>query len=125
MRTTILAAAMMAALASCTASSDSLQHDLEAYTATCDAEIGVAVITDRSDTICVNNDRPYPMNSVVKLYQAMAVAATLEQRGTPLDTVITIARDELHPQPTARYATTAPATHSGSPWPGCWNTRCN
>lgn len=88
---------MMAALASCTASSDSLQHDLEAYTATCDAEIGVAVITDRSDTICVNNDRPYPMNSVVKLYQAMAVAATLEQRGTPLDTVITIARDELHP----------------------------
>lgn len=99
MKTTILAAAALlaAALTSChSTSGDSLQHDLEAYIATCDAEIGVAVITDRGDTICVNNDRHYPMNSVVKLYQAMAVAATLEQRGTPLDTVITIARDELH-----------------------------
>ena len=89
-------AGLSVALASCT-SDRSLQRDLEEYIESSGAEIGVAVITDRGDTICVNNDSRYPMNSVVKLYQAMAVAATLEQRGTPLDTVITISRDELHP----------------------------
>ncbi len=76
----------------------SLQADLEAYVRSCKAEIGVAVITDRGDTVCVNNERPYPMNSVLKLYQAVAVADALQRQGLPLDTVIVIGRGDLHPE---------------------------
>lgn len=75
-----------------------LKKELEAYVCSCDAEIGIAVITDRQDTICVNNGRPYPMNSVLKLYQALAVAEVLQRRGIALDSCISIKREELHPK---------------------------
>lgn len=42
-----------------------------------DRDIGVAVITDRGDTIGVNADRPYAMMSVVKFHQAVAIAHKL------------------------------------------------
>ena len=38
------------------------------------AEIGIAVIIDGQDTITVNNDIHYPMMSVFKFHQALALA---------------------------------------------------
>ena len=64
-----------------------LKSKLEHYIQSCRAEIGVAVIMDAHDTICVNNASPYPMNSVLKLYQALAVADVLQKRGVALDSV--------------------------------------
>lgn len=72
-----------------------LEAAFDKYVRTHEAEIGIAVITDCRDTVCVNNDRRYPMNSVMKLYQAMAVADAMQRRGHRLDSVITVKRDEM------------------------------
>ena len=39
------------------------------------AEVGVAIIADGKDTVTVENNRRYPLMSVFKLHQALAVAA--------------------------------------------------
>jgi len=74
-----------------------LRKNIVGYVNSCRADIGVAVITDRHDTICVNNAELYPMNSVMKLYQAMAAADVLQRKGTPPDTAISIGQEEIHP----------------------------
>ena len=38
------------------------------------AEIGIAVIIDEKDTVTVNNDIHYPLMSVFKFHQALALA---------------------------------------------------
>lgn len=40
------------------------------------AEIGIAVIIDGKDTVTVNNDIHYPLMSVFKFHQALALAKT-------------------------------------------------
>ncbi|MDE5638893.1 MAG: class A beta-lactamase-related serine hydrolase, partial [Odoribacter sp.] len=75
-----------------------VETELIRYVRSCPAEIGVAVLTDTKDTICINNEVPYPMNSVMKLYQAMAVAAVLQAQGRSLDSLLLIKQEELHPQ---------------------------
>lgn len=39
------------------------------------AEIGIAVIIDGKDTVTVNNDIHYPLMSVFKFHQAVALAS--------------------------------------------------
>lgn len=60
-------------------------------------EIGVAVIIDDSDTVAVNNRNIYPMMSVFKVHQALALCDDFDRRGISLDTLITLRRDELDP----------------------------
>lgn len=60
-------------------------------------EIGVAVIIDDSDTVAVNNRNIYPMMSVFKVHQALALCDGFDRRGISLDTLIAIRRDELDP----------------------------
>lgn len=72
-----------------------MRTTLEDYVRTHDAEIGIAVITDRHDTICINNNIRYPMNSVMKLYQAMAVADVMQRQGHRLDSLIDVSRETL------------------------------
>lgn len=55
------------------------------------AEIGVAVITSNGDTVVVNDQRIYPMMSVFKLHQAIAVCNACAN----LDSVISVSRDSL------------------------------
>lgn len=74
-----------------------LQHELESYVDGCGATVGVAVISDCGDTITVNNTRRYPMNSVMKLHQAMAVTAEMDRCGISPDSIMQISTDELHP----------------------------
>lgn len=58
-------------------------------------EIGVAVIINDTDTITVNNKSAYPMMSVFKVHQALAVCNDFDNKGLSLDTLITIQRDKL------------------------------
>lgn len=44
------------------------------------AEIGIAVIIDGKDTITVNNDIHYPLMSVFKFHQALALADYMGNR---------------------------------------------
>lgn len=61
------------------------------------AKIGIAVIIDGKDTITVNNDIRYPLMSVVKFHQAMALADYMEKKKLPLNTYLPIKKSDLKP----------------------------
>ena len=48
-----------------------------------------------TDTLTVNNSDKYPMMSVFKFHQALAVCHLLQMKGIPLDSVIDISKEEL------------------------------
>lgn len=62
------------------------------------ARIGVAVITDTGDSLVVNDSDDYPMMSMFKLHEAIAVCRTLEEKGASIDTVLAVSRAELNMQ---------------------------
>lgn len=61
-------------------------------------EIGVALIINNSDTVTVNNKSIYPMMSVFKVHQALAICNDFDNKGLSLDSAMTINRDELDPK---------------------------
>lgn len=61
------------------------------------AEIGVALIVNGTDTVAVNDSSIYPMMSVFKVHQALAICRDFDRKGISLDTVLTITRSELDP----------------------------
>lgn len=56
--------------------------------------IGVAFVSDE-DTITINNGVHFPMMSVFKLHQSLAVYHSLERKGISSDTVLHISREEV------------------------------
>lgn len=60
-------------------------------------EIGVGVLINNKHKVTVNNESIYPMMSVFKLHQALAVCEDLDNKLISLDSVMTINRDELDP----------------------------
>lgn len=62
-----------------------------------DLRAGIAVIINGRDTVCVNNDYRYPMMSVFKLHQAMAVMNYCYRKRIGLDTQFTIGKNDLKP----------------------------
>lgn len=74
-----------------------LQDSLQAVAGSYPGEIGIALITDRGDTVLVNNEDKYPLMSVFKLHQAISLCNLFDQRGTSLDSVVTLRRNELNP----------------------------
>lgn len=58
-------------------------------------EIGVAVIINNTDTVTVNNKSIYPMMSVFKLHQALAVCDYFDRHNISLDSLMTMHRDSL------------------------------
>lgn len=74
-----------------------LRSQLQAIADKAAAQVGVAVIVDGKDTLTVNNHVRYPLMSVMKFHQALAVAHALEERGLPLSTSLRIERQDLLP----------------------------
>lgn len=65
-----------------------LEESLKIYAASMDARIGVAVIIDGKDTVAINGSRDFPMMSVYKFPQALAVADYCRKNNvTTADTV--------------------------------------
>lgn len=60
-----------------------------------DAKVGVAVMVNNTDTLTVNNSDKYPMMSVFKFHQALAVCHHLQTKEISLDSVINISKEEL------------------------------
>ncbi|WP_300228315.1 class A beta-lactamase, subclass A2 [uncultured Bacteroides sp.] len=60
-----------------------------------DAKVGVAVMVNNTDTLTVNNSDKYPMMSVFKFHQALAVCDYMQKNGIALDSVLHISKDEL------------------------------
>lgn len=59
------------------------------------ARIGVGVVWNHRPIAAVNDDSRYPLMSVMKFHQALAVADTLSRRGISPDTTLRIARNDL------------------------------
>lgn len=59
------------------------------------AEIGIAVIIDGKDTVTVNNDIHYPLMSVFKFHQALALADFMGRQKQPLNTRLAISKSDL------------------------------
>lgn len=97
LRLSIFLAAVSLLIAGCSDKKgySSLQRDLKAYADSCPAEVGIAVIIDGKDTVTVNCDKQYPMMSVLKFPQALAVANYAESRGILLDDSIDIYEGEI------------------------------
>lgn len=72
----------------------SLQEDLYAFIDSVPGTVGVAFVSE-GDTVTVNNGAHYPMMSVFKMHEALAVANTLERSGISLDTILSINRVDL------------------------------
>lgn len=77
--------------------SQSLADSLRSLIADIPAEIGVALIINGSDTVVVNNTDKYPLMSVFKLHQAVALYRHLAETGVSVDSILTVAREELNP----------------------------
>ena len=61
------------------------------------AEIGIAVIIDGKDTVTVNNDIQYPLMSVFKFHQAVALADYMDKKRLPPGTLLSIKKSDLKP----------------------------
>ena len=78
-----------------TSSLEPIRNELSAIAQQTDAEVGIAVIGSNGDTLTVNNDVHYPMMSVFKFHQALAVADYLRHNNLPLDTTLHITRADM------------------------------
>lgn len=74
-----------------------LTDSLSRIASACPGEMGVAVIVNDAETITVNNRSVYPMMSVFKVHQALALCDDFDKSGLSLDTLMRINRSELDP----------------------------
>lgn len=75
---------------------EALINEIDSLLAGVPAQVGVAVILDGTDTVTVNNSADYPMMSMFKLQEAIAVCRILGEQGQTIDTVFNIPRSKLH-----------------------------
>ena len=61
------------------------------------AQVGVAIIINGKDTITVNNECHYPLMSVFKFHQALALADYMGKQQQSLNFELTIKKEDLKP----------------------------
>lgn len=74
-----------------------LQQELKDYSEGKDANIGIAVIIDGADTVAVNGQNEFPMQSVYKFPIALVLAEHCRQNNLSIDHPVAIFPDDLHP----------------------------
>ena len=77
---------------------DVLTDSISQIVSACPGKIGVAVIINNADTVSVNSESIYPMMSVFKVHQALAICNDFDKKGLSLDTLIRINREKLDPK---------------------------
>lgn len=97
MKTFLFTLILFGIISSIYAQNGSLEMQLKKAIEGKNAEIGIAVIIDGKDTITVNNHTYYPMMSVFKFHQALALADYMDKNGLSLETQIPIAKSDLQP----------------------------
>lgn len=75
-----------------------LTDSISQVVSTCPGEVGVAVIINNTHIVEVNNKSIYPMMSVFKLHQALALCNDFDKKGLSLDTMLNINREKLDPK---------------------------
>lgn len=77
---------------------ESLRNDISAILATKKATVGVSIMRDDgSDTLSINGDHHFPMQSVFKFHIALTTLSLIDQGKFALDQLITIHKNELLP----------------------------
>lgn len=94
---TLIAAAVLPVVAMAYSNDVTPEDAIRAVVDKYPGEIGVAVITDNGDTVTVNDKNKYPLMSVFKLHQAVALGIEADRTGMSLDTTLCVARAELNP----------------------------
>ena len=74
-----------------------LEHDLLALTDSVPARVGVAVVLGPGDTLALGNRPGYPMASVYKFHQALAVLDSLDRAGLPATLPVEVRPSDLLP----------------------------
>lgn len=82
--------------ASTASSPENREKELIAIINEAPGTIGVAYVTD-TDTLLINNGVRFPMMSVFKFHQALAVADVLRRQGIDADSLIRVRRSEIDP----------------------------
>ena len=74
---------------------DILTDSISRIVSACPGEIGVAIIINNTDTVKVNDKSVYPMMSVFKVHQSLALCNDFDNKGISLDTLVKIDRNRL------------------------------
>lgn len=74
---------------------DSLKRELHREIKSYPATVGMALIVNGRDTLVLNNEVQYPMMSVFKFHQALAVADYLQRNQMPFDTPVAVRKTDL------------------------------
>lgn len=78
---------------------DILKNEIERIVSDKNAIVGVSIIAKNGkDTISVNGDRQFPMQSVFKFHIALAVLSEVDKGKFSLDQKIAVSKDELLPE---------------------------
>ncbi len=78
-----------------TQSTDKLHQHLQAVIGNFPGEVGVAFSIDNQLSIGINGQKAFPLFSVVKFHQALAVVERLREEQSPLTATISVAATEL------------------------------
>lgn len=73
----------------------SLKGELQKFVRDKKAQIGIAVVSDGKVIVSLNDSGRYPLMSVYKFHQSMAVAELMEKNNIPLDSTLYIAKKDL------------------------------
>lgn len=84
-------------LAQAHTAAQTLQNKLENCLHDVSGRVGIAVVCEGRVIASVNDRHRYPLMSVAKLVQGMSVAEMMQTERLPLDTLLTIPRDDLKP----------------------------
>jgi beta-lactamase class A/beta-lactamase class A VEB len=78
---------------------DSLRKKIEQIISDKNAVVGVSIIGNRgTDTLSINGDKRFPMQSVFKFHIALAVLSEVDKGRLSLDQTVEINKDELLPE---------------------------
>ncbi len=81
-----------------TEETDLLKKDIEQIVSDKDAVVGVSIIANNGkDTISLNGDKHFPMQSVFKFHIALAVLAEVDKGNLSLDQKVEVQKNELLP----------------------------
>lgn len=75
----------------------SLRQELTGRIKECRAQVGIALVVNGKDTLTLHNGVAYPLMSVYKLHQALAVGKYLHERGDTPEKRIPIRKEDLKP----------------------------
>lgn len=86
---------LVVAVATAQVGMDSLKRELQREIKSYPATVGVALIVNGRDTLALNNEVQYPMMSVFKFHQALAVADYLQRNQMSFDTPLAVQKADL------------------------------